>query len=200
MEFVKESKLRKICYVYVSSSTLRRMADTNRIPCKVSHGGTRFYNIQYFPLRFNNSEYTSSVNILSRLTIVYGRVSSRKQIGDLTRQIATLKQLYPDARVITDIASGINFKRPGLIKVLDLIISKQLKQLVVLHKDRLARFSVELIQYIAGACGCKVIIVNNHNNIKTNELHDDLLAIMNVFVARHNGQRSAFNKRQKQKQ
>lgn len=43
--------------------------------------------------------------------VVYARVSSRKQQDDLERQVAYLKTKEPHAEVITNIASGLNFKR-----------------------------------------------------------------------------------------
>ncbi len=46
-------------------------------------------------------------------TYIYCRVSSKKQQGDLERQVAYLASQYPEATVITDIASGINFNRTG---------------------------------------------------------------------------------------
>ncbi len=49
-------------------------------------------------------------------SIIYSRVSSLKQRDDLRCQIEELKEAYPRFRVISDIASGINFKRPGLLR------------------------------------------------------------------------------------
>ena len=80
--------------------------------------------------------------------IVYARVSSRKQLGDLERQITLLEKSRPGYRVVSDIGSGINFKRRGLLHVLDLAISGRLDELVVAHRDRLMRFGFELIEHI----------------------------------------------------
>jgi len=46
--------------------------------------------------------------------IIYCRVSSKKQENDLARQVQHLRSAYPDFPFITDIASGINWKRKGL--------------------------------------------------------------------------------------
>jgi len=51
------------------------------------------------------------LNINSKKNICYCRVSSRKQKEDLERQIEFMKKEYPFHEVITDIASGLNFKR-----------------------------------------------------------------------------------------
>ena len=54
---------------------------------------------------------------------------------------------YPGHRVITDVASGVNFKRPGLRALLDAIHRGNVKEVVVLHRDRLARFALDLLEY-----------------------------------------------------
>ncbi|MEM1632448.1 MAG: IS607 family transposase, partial [Thermofilum sp.] len=58
---------------------------------------------------------------------IYARVSSRKQETDLERQIERLRS-YCSARgykvvdVVTDVASGLNEKRSGLQKLLDMAV------------------------------------------------------------------------------
>lgn len=48
--------------------------------------------------------------------VVYARVSSLKQrrAGDLTRQVDALRRDFPAYDVVTDVGSGLNWKRPGL--------------------------------------------------------------------------------------
>lgn len=51
--------------------------------------------------------------------IVYTRVSSKKQMDDLDRQENFLKSKYPDHLLVTDIGSGLNWKRKGLKTILE---------------------------------------------------------------------------------
>lgn len=128
--------------------------------------------------------------------ILYARVSSRKQRGDLERQIATLQTHRQGARIISDIASGINFQRQGLLSVLDIAFGGGLKELVVTHRDRLARFGFDLLQYILQRHGATITVLNppgasnSPDELGTSELADDLMAIVTVFAARHHGRRS----------
>ena len=46
-------------------------------------------------------------------TVCYCRVSSAKQRGDLQRQCAQMRSLYPNAEIIRDIGGGLNWKRQG---------------------------------------------------------------------------------------
>ena len=51
--------------------------------------------------------------------------------------------------IISDIGSGINYKKKGLQELIRRISQNQVEKVVVLYKDRLLRFGFELIEYIA---------------------------------------------------
>ena len=124
--------------------------------------------------------------------IVYARVSSRKQLGDIERQIASLEAAYPGYRVISDIGSGLNFKRRGLLHILDLAISQRLEELVVAHRDRLVRFGFDLIEHMLRGHGAVLTVLHPpdvQGDSGAAELADDLLSIVTVFAARHHGRR-----------
>jgi predicted site-specific integrase-resolvase len=135
---------------------------------------------------------------------LYARVSSQKQkdAGDLERQIQVLKQEYPSAdKVITDIASGLNFKRKGLLALLDLIEKGHVATVVVTYKDRLARFGVDLIERTIKKHGATLHVVQcqeTHDPSDPSELAEDLLVVCNYFVAKNNGLRAAALRRSRQ--
>ncbi|MGD1699251.1 recombinase family protein [Dapis sp. BLCC M229] len=79
-------------------------------------------------------------------TICYCRVSSAKQRDYLTRQVEFMQNHYPEAEVIKDIASGLNFKRKGLRAILDRILQGDKLTIIVACRDRLTRFGFELIR------------------------------------------------------
>ena len=62
---------------------------------------------------------------------------------------------------ITDLGSGLNYKKPGLKKLLHLIFSGKVKTLILNHKDRLLRFGSELIFYFCDLFKVNVIIVED---------------------------------------
>ena len=99
---------------------------------------------------------------------------------------------------ITDIASGLNWKRNGLRSLLELVYKGTVKKIVVAYKDRLARFGFELLEWIFKQHETELVVLNqNSGTSDESELQQDLLSIVNVFVARHNGARSAINKRKR---
>ena len=133
-------------------------------------------------------------------TILYCRVSSVAQKEDLQKQIQELKDAYPHhTSVISDVASGLNFKRKGLQRLLDATLRGMVQEVVVLHKDRLCRYGIELMESLFDKTGTRFVVHSQSSNGEnsTQELAEDLLAITNVFVARNNGRRSAENRRQR---
>ena len=141
-----------------------------------------------------------------RLTIIYARVSSHKQeeAGDLQRQIDSLKAATPNHdRIISDIASGINFQRKGLITLLDLVEADRVGTVVVTYPDRLARFGQDLLKRIFSKHGTSLHVVY-HDRDPSHEdggedLAQDLLAVCNFFVAKNNGRRSATMRKDRHK-
>lgn len=144
----------------------------------------KLYNIEKFLNKTKDNE-------TFKRNICYCRVSSRKQKSDLERQIKLMKKIYPNYEIITDIASSLNFKRKGLIKIIDMSIKGNLNELVIMHKDRLARIGFELISIlIEKYSNGKIIIINNDNNNNVfDEITKDIIAIMNIYVAKVNGLR-----------
>jgi|SaaInlV_150m_DNA_4_1039716.scaffolds.fasta_scaffold00951_9 putative resolvase len=149
-------------------------------------GTRKKYNLEKY-IKDNN---IASVNV-EKENICYCRVSSQKQKEDLDRQILKMHELYPTYRIISDVASGLNFKRKGLDEVIDLAINNKLNSVVIFYKDRLARFGYDLIEMILRKYSNAEIIIlnNNENKLPMVEISEDIIAIMNVFVAKTNGMR-----------
>ena len=72
--------------------------------------------------------------------VVFIRVSSPKQRDDLERQRQYMVARFPDYEVVEDIGSGINWKRRGLLSLLDRSLQGGLAEVVVASRDRLCRF------------------------------------------------------------
>lgn len=114
-------------------------------------------------------------------------MSSRKQKDDLTRQIEYLKSIYPNEEVITDVGSGLNFKRQGIRSILERIMHGEKLRVAVAHRDRLCRFGSDIFEYILSSNGGELVVLNDKSSSPEKELTDDLLAIITVFAARSHG-------------
>jgi predicted site-specific integrase-resolvase len=173
-------------------------------------GGKRLYNVKKFLEEHvqDKKEVTleNIEEINEKLNICYVRVSTNGQKEDLKRQKEQMKELYSDYIIIEDIGSGLNLNKKGLRKIIDLAIKGKINKLVIAHKDRLVRFGYELIEdlikvYSKG----EIIILNKKEEIEKNpenEMINDMLQIMNVYVAKMNGLRryKIKNKNEKEKE
>jgi len=142
---------------------------------------------------YNLDKYIKDNNILinNKEKICYCRVSSQKQKEDLERQINLMKELYPNHRIISDIGSGINFNRKGLQELINMAIKNQIDEVVIEYKDRLAHFGFELIENIikTHSNGSIKILNTTEEKTPTEELTEDIIAIMDVYIAKVNGLR-----------
>ena len=103
-------------------------------------------------------------------------------------------QIFDSYKLISDIGSGINFKRQGLITILDSCLQNNIGEVVIAHKDRLSRFGFDLIKLIIEKAGGKITIINDEQNKSTEqELAEDLLSIIHIYSCRQMGKRKYTN-------
>jgi len=160
-------------------NTLRKWANEGKIPYIKTESGQRRYNVDAFI-----GKRTTSI------TICYCRVSSPKQRDDLERQIEFMRTQYPQAEIIKDIGSGLNFKRKGLLPILQRAMPGDKLKVVVAHRDRLARFGFDLIKYIVEKNAGEVVVLDPTTDSPEEELSKDLLNILQVFSCRMHGLRN----------
>ena len=126
----------------------------------------------------SNSIKGINVKPEKRITIGYCRVSSHKQKDDLERQIDNVKTYLlakgQPFEIISDISSGINYKKKGLQELIRRISQNQIEKVVVLYKDWLLRFGFELIEYIASLYNCEIEIIDNTEKSEQQELVEEI--------------------------
>ncbi len=123
------------------------------------------------------------------VTVGYCRVSEKSQSDALASQVADLQKHYPEAEIIRDFGRGINFKRKGLIALLERLLRGDKLRVVVAHRDRLARFGGEVIQFLVEQNGGEVVVLDKNVHSPEQELTEDLLEILHVFSCRMYGLR-----------
>lgn len=160
-------------------------------------GGKRLYNVKKFLEEHVQEKKEATIENIEgtneKLNICYVRVSTNGQKDDLKRQKEQMKELYSDYVIIEDIGSGLNLNKKGIRKIIDLAIKGKINKLIIAHKDRLVRFGYELIEdLIKVYSGGEIIILNKKEETEKNpenEMVNDVLQIMNVYVAKMNGLR-----------
>ena len=96
--------------------------------------------------------------------------------------------------VLTDLGSGLNFKKRGLTKLLALVMTGKVERIVITHKDRLMRFGYDLFEQVVTDLGGKIEILENVSSHEETELAQNVLGIITVFSARLYGKRSHQNR------
>lgn len=162
----------------ISGNALRRYADDGRIKAIRTPAGQR---------RFDIDSYIGKS--AEPATVCYCRVSSAKQKDDLARQVVYMRSQFPHAEIVQDVGSGLNFKRKGLLSLLERLSRGTKLTLVVAHRDRLARFGFELVEYLVKQNGGEILVLDKTDHSPQRELVDDLLSIITVFSCRVQGLR-----------
>lgn len=184
----------------VSTSTMR-LWDREGVlkPARRTQGNHRRYQSEKL-----NSFQSKDSGQSEKLVILYGRVSSFDQKKDLERQNETLLHWQRSSQekpfqLISDLGSGINFKKRGLKKLFNLILSGQVKKLVLCHKDRLLRFGNELIFLLCQHFGVEVELIEEKEAESDEiQLARDVLTIITVFSSRLYGRRSHEKRKARQ--
>ena len=129
-------------------------------------------------------------------TILYARVSCHDQKPDPERQKARLTEYascrgWVEVEIISDLGSGLNFKKRGLLKLLDLILTRRISRPVLENKDRLLRFGADLVFRLCTAQGIEVVVVEDQPLSFEANLARDVLEIITVFSSKLYGARSS---------
>ena len=178
----------------VTAQTLRNWDKVGKLkPAYIKSNGYRYYSEDSILSYTQERKTKKDLNVIG-----YARVSSKKQIDDLERQVNNLKlyldNKYKDYDIITDIGSGINYTKKGILSLIDKINKKEVDVIVVLYKDRLLRFGFELVEYFARINNVKIEVLDKKNKTEDEELVEDLIQIITVFSCRLQGRRKSKTK------
>ena len=157
--------------------TLRRWEQLGKIKTVRTPSGQRRYDLETFIKK--ESSPTGG-----RTTVIYARVSTRPQRADLDRQVERLSALYPGAEIVKEVAGGLNLRRKGLVTLLGRVLRGDIETIVVAHKDRLARFGFDIIEWICEQFECKIVVLNQVSLSPHAELVQDIVAILHSFSSR----------------
>ena len=178
----------------VTAQTLRNWDKEGKLkPSYVKSNGYRYYSEESILAYTQERKTKKNLNVIG-----YARVSSEKQSDDLERQVNNLKEYlsskFDSFDIITDIGSGINYNKPGLLKLIEKINRKEVDLIVVLHKDRLLRFGFELVEHFANLNNVKIEVLDKLDKTQDEELVEDLVQITTVFSCKIQGKRKSKTK------
>ena len=179
--------------LHITDKTLRIWAEEGKIGCIRTPSNVRRYNSKDIKRILNGG-----ITPPEKQKICYCRVSSPKQMDDLKRQEDFFRQKYPSHVLVTDIGSGINWKRKGLKTILEQAMQGNISEIVVAHRDRLCRFAFDLLEHIFSINGVKLMVLNEKNGESTSkDLADDIMSIVHIYSCREMGRRMYKSKENK---
>jgi putative resolvase len=132
-------------------------------------------------------------------TVGYVRVSSADQKSDLDVQALALTakaklQNIQINQTISDIGSGMNYKKKGFKQLMNMLLQGKVKHLVIMHRDRLLRFGAEIIFLICKIFNVKVTILEpSPATSPIEQLCLDMVEIITVFSSKIYGMRKNTN-------
>lgn len=138
-----------------------------------------------------------------RKNIAYARVSSYGQKPELKNQLEFIRN-YVNAQgiildeEITDIGSGLNYKRPKWNKLLKEVETGNIAKIFVTYKDRFVRFGFDWFKQFCADHNAEIVVLNNPDTSPEQEITDDLITILHVFSSRSYGIRKYQNKIKKE--
>ena len=192
--FVRISQVAQM--VGVSPSTLRRWdKDKNLSACFRTIGGHRRYSLKKL-LTFSKqipeiTKPSTQKKAPPTRVVTYARVSSSKQRTDLTRQVAHLNAFieHHDWQLVKsyqDIGSGLNDRRPGLLRLIKDLPMIQPSVVLCSYQDRLTRFGGRLLKTICDLFGTKIVVTHQRTTDKplNDQLVEDVLAVMTSFAGK----------------
>ena len=193
MKYYSAKKVTQI--LGVTAQTLRNWDKEGKLkPTYVKSNGYRYYSEEAILSYTQERKTKKNLNVIG-----YARVSSKKQSDDLERQVNNLKEYisskYDSFDIITDIGSGINYNKPGLLKLIEEINKKEVDLIVVLYKDRLLRFGFELVEHFASLNNVKIEVLDKVDKNQDQELVEDLVQIITVFSCKIQGKRKSKTKK-----
>jgi excisionase family DNA binding protein len=169
----------------VTQPHLRKLAREGKIPVVKTIGGHYRYVI---------SDTKQEDKPEHKECFIYARVSSKKQSSDLERQSNRLQSNFKNYTLITDIGSGINFKRKGFTQILELLFQRKVKKVVVTHGDRFSRIGFEFFQWLFEQFDATLeVMFKSTKPNPTEELATNLMEIITVYTSRYYGTRRHQN-------
>ncbi len=180
--------------VGVTTTTLRNWDRSGKLVPKRTLSNQRYYDEDDY-----NKVFGINSSKQDRKNYIYARVSTRNQKDDLKNQVDFIREFTNSKgviveKVLTDIGSGLNYKRTNWNKLLDLVMADKVDNIYISYKDRFVRFGFDWFESLCTKHHTKIIIINNEETSPEKEIISDLISIIHLFSCRIYGLRKYKHK------
>lgn len=116
-------------------------------------------------------------------------MSGSNQKADLQNQVKAMENfVVAHGKTVdewySDIGSGLNYKRPYFLKIIEEVETNSVSEIIIAHKDRLVRFGYEWFEDFCNRHDCKITVMNLQSLSPEEEVTQDLLTIIHCFSSR----------------
>jgi putative resolvase len=176
-------------YLDIYPKTLQRWDRDGWLVAHRTQTNRRYYTQEQLDNWLNKKHETAK-----KEQVAYARVSSPHQRNNLKNQMSFIRN-YCNAKgiildeEISDIGSGLNYKRPKWNKLLKEVEQGKVGTIYITYKDRFIRFGFDWFEQFCQDHGCQIVVLNNPNTSPEEEITQDLLSIIHVFSCRSYGLR-----------
>jgi len=172
----------------VSVKTLQRWDRENILKAFRTPTNRRYYTYDQY-MQFKGGALNDG-----RKTVIYARVSTRNQKDDLDSQLRFLLDYCGTKGVVVDeciedFGSGLNYNRKKWNKLLEDVMERKIKTIIITHKDRFIRFGYDWFEKFCQKYDTQILIVKNDKLSPHEELVQDIVSILHVFSCRLYGLR-----------
>ena len=191
MSILKPKDVSKI--LNISQKTLQRWDKDGTLVAYRNPKNRRYYTQEQIDL------FLGTKNNKQRKHIAYSRVSNRNQKNDLVKQNSFIQD-YTNAKgiivndFVSDIGSGLNYKRKNWNKLLDMVSNNEIDTIYITYKDRFVRFGFDWFENFCNKFNTKIVVLNNNDSSPKEELIEDLISIIDIFSCKIYGLRKYKNK------
>ena len=127
--------------------------------------------------------------VSERKTVIYSRVSSKKQKQDLENQIELLTKYcinkgYNIHESYKDISTGLSFiDRKDLLKLIDEIILGKVEKVIISYKDRLSRIGFDFFKVLFEKFACEIEVVSEigSNKLDSEEIFEEIIHLLHCY-------------------
>ena len=181
MSILKPKDVSKI--LNVSQKTLQRWDKDGTLIAYRNPKNRRYYTQEQIDLFLGKK-----IN-KQRKHIAYSRVFDESQKDNFIDQNSFI-QNYVNAKgiilddFISDIDSGLNYKRKNWNRLLDMVLNNEVDTIYVTYEDRFVRFGFDWFESFCNKFNTKIVVLNNKNFSPEEELVEDLISIIDIFSHR----------------
>ena len=182
----------------ISRITLKRLRDKGVIKAVRKPNG----HYEYDEKSVYEYLLKSTGKQIERKTVIYARVSTRKQKKDLENQIELCKQFcisngWKIHGIYKDVASALDFdNRKDFNQLIQEIMQYKVERIVISFKDRLTRTGFNFFENLFKTFGTQIIVINDYTNEKsdTEELMEEIFTLLHSFSIKFYSKRRTIKK------